>query len=85
MVMTELQRERINVVGRIVNVPLIHTGVIIGGSFDQTENEIMMTVQIWIAQKKDCLTILILIGISCFQPSYILITMSRVELNWCFS
>jgi len=34
MVMTELQRERINVVGRIVNVPLIHTGVIIGGSFD---------------------------------------------------
>jgi len=34
VVTTELQRERINVAGRIVNGTLTHTGVIIGGSLD---------------------------------------------------
>jgi len=44
MAMTELQRGKINVVGRTANGRLTHTGALLGGSFDWTENEIMMII-----------------------------------------
>jgi len=44
MAMTKLQRGRFNVVGRTANGTLTHTEVLLGGSFDSIENEIMMIV-----------------------------------------